>query len=879
MTTANAGVRPPRTMPLVERESHLALLRASLDDAIEGAGQLVLIRGEAGIGKTALLRAFLDEARPRATVAIGFCDRASTPRPFSPLYDMSAALGHDFADLVDHEPTQTDVRTWMLNRLAGGPPTVIAIDDLHSADDATLDLTRFLARRIESTRAVTILTYREGEGSPALGRLLGELATLPAVIHLPLDPLSLDGVSRLATGSSVDAAELYRLTGGNPFFVTEALAGGASSIPVSVRDAIRARIGTLGEAGLYALEAAAVLGPRMEPWLLAAVAGERVLGVDEALAAGLLVKDVAELAFRHELTRVAVLDDLPVVRGIGMHRSALAVLRRAGSRDDARLAYHAEGAADAQAVVEHAIRAGNHALEIGAYREAIAQLERARRFGGVMADEDRAELLEALGQARMVTAYGSEAEEAWSEALELRREQGDPRQVGDLLRLLARAASWLGQSVRARSLAREAVDTLEPLGDSHELGMAYSMLSGRLMIEQHNEEAIRWGTKALAVAETLADDEVRAHALNNIGSAQIASGDAAGFDTLEASLEIARSRGYDDHVYRALFNLGASASATQQLTRANAYFDDLEQFSQRSEVLSCNIDANRADVLLSMGRWDEAAVAAQRAVATSRLQELDPLDLSSAKCALARLAMRRGAGDAAPLLAEAQALVAESQELSRQLAITSARAELAWVAGDLRPALPAVQRVYELAIERGDAWAIGELGRWLWRGGLLAKPDPRAAPPYRLEMEGDWRAAAAEWTERGNPYEAAITQLGADDPAAVRRAYDALRALGADAALPRAVRRLRELGAATPRGPRQTTQLHPAGLTEREAEVAELAAAGLTNREIADRLTLTEKTVSHHVSAVLGKLGARRRAEIGSSLPRPHEDPAAAASI
>jgi DNA-binding CsgD family transcriptional regulator/tetratricopeptide (TPR) repeat protein len=864
-------------MRLVEREHQLDLLRASLDQASAGSGQIVLIRGDAGIGKTAVLRAFVDGARARARVAIGFCDGASTPRPFSPLYDMSAALGGEFADLADLDPTQSDVRTWMLKRLAGGPPTVIAIEDLHSADDATLDLTRFLAPRIESTRAMMVLTCRDGEASPGFARLLGELATLAAVTQIPLEPLSPDAVSRLASGSSVDAAELYRLTGGNPFFVTEALAVGAALVPVSVRDAIRGRIGTLGEAARYAIEAAALLGPRMEPWLLAAVAGERVLGIDEAMAAGLVVKDGGELAFRHELTRLAVLEDLPLVRGIGVHRTALSVLRRAGSRDDARLAYHAEGAADAQAVAEHASRAGERALGIGAYREAIAQLERARRFSEALADEDRAELLEALGQAHMVTANGPQADDAWSEALELRRQEGDARKIGDLLRRLARAASWRGQSSRSRTLAREAVEILEPLGDSHELAMAYSMLSARFMIEHRDEEAIHWGQKALALAETLSDDEARTHALNNIGSVQVAAGGAAGFATLEKSLEIARSRGLDDHVYRALFNLGSSASAIQDLNRANAYYDELEQFSQRSEVLSCNVDANRSDVLLSLGRWDEAAAAAQRAVASGALRELDPLDLSFAKCVLARLAVRCGTADPAHLLAEAEELVAESQEVGRQAIIASAKAELAWVTGDLRTALPAVRPVYELAIERDDAWAIGELGRWLWRADRLVQPHARAARPYRLEMEGDWLAAAAEWVERGNRYEAALVRLASDDRATVRQAFDELVALGAKAVLPKAAQRLRELGATAPRGPRPSTTRHPARLTAREVEIAQLAAAGLTNREIAAKLTLSEKTVSHHVSAVLGKLQARRRADIGSALARLQQPEAVAA--
>jgi DNA-binding CsgD family transcriptional regulator len=415
------------------------------------------------------------------------------------------------------------------------------------------------------------------------------------------------------------------------------------------------------------------------------------------------------------------------------------------------------------------------------------------------------------------------------------------------------------------ALAEEAIAILEPLGESHELAMAYGGLAGQLFMEARSEEAIAWGERSLAMADRLDDDEARVQALNNIGCGELQLGRKDGFANLERSLSIARANGLWSGVYRALFNIAASAAGFQDLQRADAAFDELARFAASTEVLSCNIDSNRADILLGLGRWDEAEAAARNALAVVD-GSLDPLDASVANAVLGRLMARRGDPMAESFANSAAELVSETHDLYRTWIGLLPQVEIAWLAEGLAPLAGKLRTLLDAAVQLRDPWVGAEIGRWLKRSGAELPDLPNLAGPNALALSGDWRAAAADWRQRDNPYETALALLDADDAAAVREAHEILIALGARGVLPKAAQRLRELGAPVPRGPRQSTSANAAGLTEREAEIAGWAAIGLSNHEIAERLVLSDKTVGHHVSAILGKLGVRRRAEVAARL-------------
>ena len=200
-------------------------------------------------------------------------------------------------------------------------------------------------------------------------------------------------------------------------------------------------------------------------------------------------------------------------------------------------------------------------------------------------------------------------------------------------------------------------------------------------------------------------------------------------------------------------------------------------------------------------------------------------------------------------------------ELQYTAVVAAARAEAHWLSGDSHLVAGEVRELFELAVALNDSWHIGELGWWMWRVGELDDPPDGAARPFALQMAGDWEAAAAEWTAHGFPYEAAMARLDSPHVKDLRSAVETFDRLGAVAAREFAGQRLRQLGAVVPRGPRQSTRSNPAGLTAREVEVLGMVERGLTDTEIAKVLFISTRTVNHHVSSILTKLGVGSRTE------------------
>jgi DNA-binding NarL/FixJ family response regulator len=858
-----------RNDQLVEREEALAALRRYLDEEASAVGRIVLIRGEAGIGKTALLKAFVQDCPAGVDVLWGACDGVSTPQPYGPFEDMADALGAEFRGLLDANASRGELGRFLLKWLATGPLRVLIIEDVQWADQATLDLLAFLARRIERVPVLLLLTHRDGDGSaPSVDRVLGGVASLPILRQLPLEPLSRAGVERLAADTGVDAQELHRITAGNPFYVHEVLDAGLTRIPVSVRDAVRARVAQLDERGRRALQVAAILGVRAEPWLLTAVAGEDILGIDECLQVGLLTK-ADGIAFAHELTRMVVLEDVPVIHGIALHRRALAAVEQAGIGDPARLAYHAEGSAERDPVLRHAPAAGQRALAAGSHREAIAQFERALRFADGIAPDARAALLEPLSRALYLIMHHPEAYQAAAEAAALRRKADDDLATAADLSFLAEVALRADHGPEAWSAAREAIALAEPMGDRRELAMAYATLGRLETLDGRNREGRANSERALEIARRIEDTEVTAVALGTIGSIELDLADERGWADLGESARLGRELNLPYLVDRALYDLGLSSLAWRRYEVAREYFQQVQEYFRElwdSRIDLYGIDSPIAEIEFVLGNWDAAVVRGHAALADTRRRSADRI---MAMTVLARIAVRRGESGSQARLADLRSCVAGldavAEPIVEQLVLV-AEAEAAWISGDLAPLVPRLRAAYSAACREGSRASIGELGIWLWRASALSELDERAEQAHLLEVAGRAREAAAVWEQLSVPYEAALSLAGSSDAADVQRAHEELTRLGATAVAHKVALRLRELGSPVPRGPRPATRANPRGLTEREWEIARLLALGLSNAEIADRLVVSPKTVGHHVSAVLAKLSVRRRAEVAAAI-------------
>jgi DNA-binding CsgD family transcriptional regulator/tetratricopeptide (TPR) repeat protein len=852
---------------LIERAAFLASLEGLLGEALAGHGRLVFLGGEAGVGKTTLATALAGAALPGAApagavlagagagpaVRRGSCDSVTTAEALGPILDALPEL----AAAIDGAGRVSRLRLFRQVRDAlSASPVLLLLEDVHWADEATLDILRFLGRRLAGTRLMILATFRSEEvgREHPLTVAMGDLAGTSGVVRMQLPALSVTGVRQLLgdAGSALDADAVFQLTGGNPFYVTEVAAAGAGQVPATVRDAVLARVSRLSRAGREVAAAASVLGRAVGADLLAAVSGQPLTAVDECLEHGVLVLDTDAVGFRHDLARLAVERSLPPAQRTAAHAAALAELTARGSQDHRRLAYHAAGCGDQAAVARHAPLAADRAARLGAHREAAGQFQLALRHHE-RPDRARAALLQQLSYECYLTDQLTPARDSALAALAVYEQERDLRQVGASQRWLSRLSWLLGQNADSERYAAAAVSTLEPLEPGPELAMAYSNLAQLRMLAGESKAAVRLGTRAIELARRLGDRDTEVHALNNVGTALASAGHMPeGGTRLTQSLDLALAGDAHEHAARAFTNLGSIHVLAWSLREADRHLEAGITYCADRDLDTWRryMSAWLARSLAGKGQY---AAAERHLDDVLRHRPVSPINQVSALPVVGVLAARRGR-DATGPLDEALAIAVRTGESQRLVPVAAARAEAAWIAGRPGDVVAEIDRAWDAAAAHPQPWELGELSWWLHLAGESRPARRPLARPFALMLAGEHGPAAAEWEGRSCPLWSAYALAFSPVLGDAQRCLDLLGPLDVPAVRHAVLRDRRARGLPVPRGPRAARRASPAGLTARETEVLELLADGLTYAEVAERLVLSEKTVGHHVSAVLRKL-------------------------
>jgi len=850
-------------MTLLERQNLIDRLQALLADAMRGNGRVAALSGEAGIGKSALVRAFADLAADNIRVLWGACEDLVTPEPLGPLREIARSADWNLDGAIRQGGRLAAFSEARDVFDQAGKASLLVIEDLHWADDATVDFIRFLGRRIANAHILLVLTARD-DVQQGRARLRRSLADIPAdnVVRIDVPLLTEAAVTDLAFAAGLDAAAIYRLTAGNAFYVTELVRGAGSAIlPASVNDAVLSRADRLSATARNVLDAVSIFPRRAEIAFVSAMLERECLAeIEECAAAGMLTTAGEACSFRHEVARRAIEGVLSPGRRRTLNAKALAVLRDGGAAAT-RLAHHAREAHDSAAVRKYAPIAGQEASRLGAHREAVDHFRTALAHANTFGLDERAALYERFAFECHLVGRTKEAISAQRSALELHRATGDRTREGDSLRWLSRMSYLDGNRIEADRFGQQAVALLEALPAGAELAMAYSNLSQLAMLGTAQDEAVTYGSKAIALAEPAAlnKPEIICHALNNVGAALQWRDPERARRQLDRSLEIALANNFSEHAARTYTNRGWLEYNLLADVEAKVWFD-----AGIAYCIERNLDTWRdymrgclAEVHLRQGRWDDAAATAHLVLAND---DAAPLARYPANLALAKLRTRRG-DPADDLLIELAGFLETGMELQRLAPYAALMAERAWLKlFDREAAIALLGRAKLLA---PDVRMIPEI---LWWQRLLGVDTGTLDTsdmlrPYDLIFAGDGQAAARHWQGLGSQYEQALSLLEGGHEAQ-RSALQLFEGLGATAARARMRDLLRLEGVRiAPRGPRATTRSNPWGLTTRQIDVLRLIDQGRSNSQIASTLFISAKTVDHHISAILDKLDARSRGE------------------
>jgi len=935
---------------LVGRDDLLALAERRLSAARTGTGHLLFLAGEAGIGKTRLLGSALRRAARDgfATVAAAAFSR-DTELAGGLLLDLAANLrgstvaphrevgARVTARLLEtaeqargdehrrRRMTVLDV-TEALASLAGAGPVLLALEDLHWADDLSLEVVGQLGRRLADRPMMVVGTYRSDELYPRipmrewrarlLNQRLAEEARLSRLSLAETTTMVRAILSDEAVGAQL-ANAIHARSDGIPLHIEEFLAASShsddpgertgSGLPRTLSDAVVARVERLGERARATASAAAVIGRSFHFDLLVEVAAEPAAEVAQSLAEldeRSFVQPGAEPAnydFRHALIRDALYDQVPLPMRRELHARVVRAAPAYGL-PDAVVSVHCEAANLREEAYRHSRSAAAAAAAMSSHREAFELLRRAQRCEArSTAPLARAELLAALAAEATAVDENAIAADAYEGAYGLYRSAGETVRAASLVAGWTAVRHLLGDDLPERVARLSAgLDLLTTVDDPAAGPARISLLAGLSaahMLDRRLDESIDYGERALALGCTTQED-AELNTAATLGSVLVFAGRGDdGWPMLESAVTRARRQQHEAEAARAYRMIGTCASVLVEYGQAERWLAEGIEYAERVELDNHRhyMAAHLGHVRWATGDWGGAQRLAQAALADGR----DGLTTRiTALHVLGYLALGRGDWDRARRhLDEAREHGEQMAELQRLSPALWGLAEAALLTSDVEDAIAWCERglassqavddaayLYPYLVTGARAFLRGSdpgaAGDWVDRAGALVR---RRSIPGTLPAVAHARGlvelasgrtriaygllseASAGWDARRRYWEGAFCRL--DLARCLQRSRRGPQAAGLVAAVrSRAV----ELGAAPVLAAADAVGAAADGLppwhplSAREYEVARLVGDGLTNREIAAKLVLAPKTVSAHVEHILSKLAVSRRAEIAA---------------
>jgi DNA-binding CsgD family transcriptional regulator len=911
-------------VPYIGREEH----RAAVAAAFAEAGHVVVIRGEAGVGKSSLVAA--ERAGAATDVIEGWCMQlAGQPLPLAALEQLFDARGgwpsaaEGPTEQLSSEQRLKAVRQWADALAPGGSTSVttIVVEDLQWADETTCDFLVYLAVTAGRRRLSLVITLRDDE-APSVGRMpqaVAELSRLPGARILELERLGRDDFAELVTvltgGERLDLDAWYEQSQGNPYLLGELVKDPGAR---RVKDVLLSRVRTLGRDATELVGLAAIFGLWVDDHHLhraSALAADRyTAAVHEAIDAGVFVVDGSDYAFRHSLMCEAVLSQLlPVERRL-LHERAAQTLGD-GPNDDvvtaAAVSLHWAAAGAPDRAAEWSLQAARKARSLNAFTEAWAHYQRALEVGrrlGPDADGGLDLALEAAGTARLAgdpAAAASLLEAALA---------AHPSEGAERASALERLGCFLweaGLTSRSVTAYAQAAAALGP-----EVTACHAQVWGALarssFIMAEFDDAVRLSDRAVSAAREHGTTAVLADALTTRGAAAAFQGRLGALDVLREGVRLARDvedravlcRSYANLILAYEFSglpTEACDAALEGLGLLPEYGLELAvgaalacnaanmlrrrgHYAQCAAVLAELLDGRvvqgqglhlhleRAELQLAMG--DPVAARASLTAAASLCDVDEPAVVAAVATATAELLRQEGdpdgcyrtVDDALGRLAGTQdkhfrtelVVLGLRNEADRTAAApgrvdTAGAARIARLAAELDHVEPAADDDVNYAAdhrtarnELARAGGVATAEGWadsvrLWRAALRPREEA-----YALFRQAECHAGAKQRDKAASAATVAREMAGQLGAVPVLADVDALMARSRLSAAP---------------APRVSAESRPYGLTEREYEILALLGTGATNRQIARRLFISDRTVGVHVSRVLHKLQVTNRAQ------------------